>query len=132
MMDKRCIRSLKDYPDSPCYLAVMRLKQLRAADHDLTEAEEAKLSGCPWALNSQCANYCFFSYCAKIADGNLSDIEIASMLNMSTEAVRKTEKEGLNKLRNSPEVKEIKAIYRDEKIIDDAMDESIHEVSRSK
>lgn len=129
-MDSRCPRQLTDYPESPCYLAVLRLKKLRSAEHELSEEEESKLMGCPWAINSQCANYCFFAYCAKIADGNLSDVEIASMLNISQEAVRKAERDGLSKMRQANFIIEVKETYGDEKIVDEAIDESLAEVAR--
>lgn len=131
-MDKRCPRQLTTHPESPCYLAVLRLKQLRAAGAELSEADEMKLSGCPWATNSQTANYCFFMYCDKIADGKLSDVEIASMLNISTDTVRKTEREALSKMRQTDIVKEVKEIYNGEKIIVDAIDDSISEIAKSK
>ena len=56
-MDKRCPRHLEVFPDSWCPQAVMRLKAIRNASKELTEQEEAKMVGCPWAINNQCSNY---------------------------------------------------------------------------
>lgn len=108
-MDERCPRQLKKEPGSWCPLAVLRLKAIRNAGRELTEEEEAKLPGCPWALNHQLANYCFFQYIKEYGDGSpSSDIEIASLLYLSTETVKKVEKTSLVKMRDGAEFKEIK------------------------
>lgn len=124
-MDQRCPRNLKHLPEEWCYFAVLRLKAVRSAGRELTEDEESKLAGCPWALSCQSANYCFFKYINTIADGSISDIEIASMLNISVDAVRKLERSALNKMRKTDLVREIKEVYGDEKIIPDAIDSSL-------
>src|SRR5271165_1541387 len=92
-MDKRCPRSLESLPGSFCSLAVMRLRAIRTAGRELTEEEESKLPGCPWAVNHQLANYCFFKYVQDYTgDKSPSDVEIASLNCMSVDAVKKTEK----------------------------------------
>ena len=108
-MDERCPRQLKEQPASWCPLAVLRLKAIRNAGRELTEEEEAKLPGCPWAVNHQLANYCFFQYIKEYGDGQpSSDIEIASMLYLSTDTVKKVEKHSLVKMRDDSQFKEIK------------------------
>jgi hypothetical protein len=103
-MDERCPRQLKDMPESYCSLAVMRLRAIRTAGRELTEEEEAKLSGCPWSINSQTANYCFFKYIDEFAgEQTLSDVEVASLNCLSIETVKKVEKEAMNKIKNSEE-----------------------------
>jgi hypothetical protein len=93
-MDNRCPRQLEEVPDTWCPLAVLRLKSIRNAGQELSEEEEAKLPGCPWAVDHQLANYCFFKYIKAP-----SDMEIASLLNVSTETVKKIEKIALGKMR---------------------------------
>lgn len=99
-MDKRCPRKLKDYPDSWCPQAVIRLKAIRNAGRELTEEEEALLPGCPWAVDCRTANYCFHQYINQVLpEKPLSDIEIAGLLNISIDAARKLEKNAMSKLK---------------------------------
>lgn len=101
-MDARCPRNLKDTPDSWCPLAVLRLKAIRNAGRELSEEEEMKLPGCPWAVDHQLANYCFFQYIEEFAGSkSVSDIELAALLNVSVDTIKKTEKSALNKLKNN-------------------------------
>jgi hypothetical protein len=99
-MDKRCPRRLEDMPDSWCPLAVLRLKAIRNAGRELTEDEEALLPGCPWAVDHQLAHYCFFEYLTKFtSEKSVSDIELAALLNVSVDTVKKIEKGALTKMR---------------------------------
>lgn len=99
-MDPRCPRNLQDTPDSWCPLAVLRLKAIRNAGKELSEQEEAKLPGCPWAVDHQLANYCFFKYINEFAGGKpVSDMELAALLNISPDSIKKIEKSALNKLK---------------------------------
>lgn len=100
-MDPRCPRQLENMPENYCPLAVMRLRAIRTAGRELTEEEENALPGCPWAVNSQMANYCFFKYIDEFAgEQTLSDVEVASLNCLSIDTVKKIEKEALNKIRN--------------------------------
>ena len=99
-MDNRCPRQLEEVPDAWCPLAVLRLKAIRNSGKELTEEEEAALPGCSWAVDHQLANYCFFKYILEYTgDKAPSDMEIASLLNVSTETVKKIEKTALGKMR---------------------------------
>lgn len=119
-MDPRCPRALEVLPDDWCPLAVMRLRAIRTAGRELTEEEESKLPGCPWAVNHQLANYCFFKYIKDYAgDKAPSDMEIASLNCISTEAVKKTEKTALNKIREATQFKELKESLDGESIVTD-------------
>jgi len=103
-MDDRCPRQLEDMPESWCPLAVLRLKAIRNAGRELTEQEEANLPGCPWAVDHQLANYCFWKYISEYTgDKAPSDMEIASLMNISTDTAKKTEKNAISKFRESPE-----------------------------
>ena len=103
-MDARCPRQLDTVPESWCPLAVLRLKAIRNAGRELTEEEEEKLPGCSWAVDHQLANYCFFNYVADFASEKTpSDMEVASLLNVSVETIKKIEKVALEKMKNSPE-----------------------------
>jgi len=117
-MDPRCPRALEVLPDQWCPLAVMRLRAIRTAGRDLTEEEESKLPGCPWAVNHQLANYCFFKYIKQFAgDKPPSDMEIASLNCISVEAVKKTEKTALSKIREATQFKELKESLDGESIV---------------
>ena len=95
-MDERCPRRLEEMPNSWCPLAVMRLKAIRNAGRELTEEEEALLPGCPWAVDHQLAHYCLFEYLAKFtSEKSVSDIELAALLNVSVDTVKKIEKTAL-------------------------------------
>jgi hypothetical protein len=99
-MDKRCPRRLEDMPDTWCPLAVLRLKAIRNAGRELTEEEESKLPGCPWAIDHQLAHYCFFKYLSEFTqEKQVSDIELAALLNVSVETIKKIEKNALAKMR---------------------------------
>lgn len=100
-MDGRCPRRLETTPDSWCQLAVLRLKAIRNAGRELTEEEEALLPGCPFAVDHQLAHYCFFEYLSKYAtEKSVSDVELAALLNVSVDTVKKLEKSALSKMRN--------------------------------
>lgn len=99
-MDPRCPRHLEAMPDSWCPLAVLRLKAIRQAGRELTESEEAVLPGCPWAIDHQLAHYCFFEYLLKYtSEKSISDLELAALLNVSVDTVKKIEKGALTKMR---------------------------------
>lgn len=98
-MDSRCPRKLAELPCEFCPLAVLRLKALRNNDTELTEQEEALLPGCPWALNHQVSNYCFFNYVADYLNITPSDKEIAHMNSISIESVKETSKNALEKIK---------------------------------
>jgi DNA-directed RNA polymerase sigma subunit (sigma70/sigma32) len=111
-MDNRCPQNLTDFPETWCGYAVMRLKAIRNASKELTEEEEAKLVGCPWAINNQCSNYCFFQYVeSDLPERTLSDIEVAGLLNISVDTVKKIEKNGLEKLKKDSVIQEYSADF---------------------
>lgn len=108
-MDSRCPRQLAEMPESFCPLAVTRLRAIRTAGRELTEEEENNLPGCPWAVNSQTANYCFFKYIDEFAsDQTLSDVEVAALNCLSVETVKKVEKEAMGKIRDREEFANLK------------------------
>lgn len=98
-MDPRCPRKLDELPCSYCPLAVLRLKALRNAPDELSEEEESKLPGCPWSVNHQMSNYCFFSYVKDYLDAPPSDKEIAHMNNISVNTVKAIESKALEKIK---------------------------------
>lgn len=119
-MDKRCPRALESMPTEWCPLAVMRLRAIRTAGRDLTEEEEAKLPGCPWAVNHQLANYCFFKYIKDYTgDKPPSDVEVASLNCISVDAVKKTEKTALNKIRETEQFKSLKENMEGDSVVSD-------------
>ena len=118
-MDKRCPRKLKTHPTDFCAMAVMRLKALRSADHELTEEEENKLPGCPWSVSHQMSNYCFFKFAEEYIEEPLSDVEIAHLNSIPKEAVKKTEKKALEKIRALQEVKDLKELHKGDVIMSD-------------
>lgn len=108
-MDERCPRKLEELPCDYCPLAVLRLKALRNSEKELTEEEEAKLPGCPWAVNHQMSNYCFFKYTKEYLHNPPSDKEIAHMNNVSVETVKGVEKEALSKIKEFKIIKDMKS-----------------------
>lgn len=123
-MDKRCPRNLETLPETFCALAVQRLKALRHTSKELSEEEEAKLPGCPYAVNHQLANYCFFRLTENYIPDNRSftDMEIAHFLNISVDTVKKTEKKAISHIRSSSSFKEIISTYDGDQIMEDAAD----------
>ena len=116
-MDKRCPRGLKDYPKRYCPLAVQRLKALRYAGKELTEEEESKLQGCPWAVSYQMSNYCFFKLMEDIASKQLSDAEIAHITNTSVATVKNVEKAALQKIRDDDSVGNIADMHKEDSVL---------------
>lgn len=106
-MDSRCPRQLKNLPCEYCPLAVLRLKALRNNSEEMTEEQEAKLPGCPWAVNHQMSNYCFFKYTADYLSNPPSDKEIAHMNNVSVETVKDTTKKAVEKVKEFELIKDL-------------------------
>lgn len=118
-IDARCPRQLDDMPTKYCELAVMRLRAIRTAGKELTEEEENALPGCPWAVNSQTANYCFFKHIDEFAsEQTLSDVEVAALNCLSVETVKKVEKEAMSKIRNHEEFANLKEDLNGESIFE--------------
>lgn len=113
-MDERCPRKLEDFPEEYCPLAVLRLKALRNSDKELTEEEEAKLPGCPWAINHQMSNYCFFKYSKEYLNNPPSDKEIAHMNNVSVETVKEVEKKAISKIKQFKIIRDMSEEKRDD------------------
>lgn len=130
-MDKRCPRGLQCMPTEWCPLAVMRLRAIRTAGKELSEEEESKLPGCPWAVNHQVANYCFFKYIQDFAgDKPPSDVEIASLNCLSVDAVKKTEKTAIAKIREAEQFKSLKEDLNGEGIVTESASEDDHKIYR--
>lgn len=112
-MDSRCPRKLDSLPCEYCPLAVLRLKALRNSEEELSEEQEALLPGCPWAVNHQMSNYCFFNYVADFLNNAPSDKEIAHMNNVSVETVKETTKDALDKVKEFELIKNLKHDEKD-------------------
>ncbi len=130
-MDPRCPRSLEGMPTSYCPLAVMRLRAIRTAGKELTEEEEANLPGCPWAVNHQMSNYCFFKYIQEYSgDKPPSDIEVASLNCISVDTVKKTEKSALTKIRETEQFKSLKESMEGESVVNEHNPDDTHKINR--
>lgn len=130
-MDSRCPRMLTEHPEQYCPLAVMRLRAIRTANKELTEEEESKLPGCPWAVAHQLANYCFFKYIQEYSsDKPLSDMEIASLNGISIDAVKKTEKSALNKIREAKEFNSLKSELDGENVVQETFLDEDYKIYR--
>ena len=127
-MDARCPRKLKDYPETYCPMAVMRLKALRNANRELTEAEEAVLPGCPWAVNHQMSNYCFFQFADEYMTQSLSDMEVAHLNNISVQTIKKVEKTALEKIRKTDVMKELKDVHGDDNVMEDLSKDETYKI----
>lgn len=106
-MDSRCPRQLEELPCEFCPLAVLRLKALRNSSKELTEEQENLLPGCPWAINHQMSNYCFFNYLKDYLHEAPSDKEIAHMNNVSVETVKQIENKAISKIKEMDIIKDI-------------------------
>jgi hypothetical protein len=107
-MDQRCPRKLKYLPDTWCPLSVLRIKMIRLAGRELTEDEENMLPGCPWQISSQLSNYCFFNYVQlHLPENTMSDAEIAHLLNFSIDTVKRLNRVGFKKIKNSAMCQEL-------------------------
>jgi hypothetical protein len=130
-MDPRCPRGLENLPESFCPLAVMRLRAIRTAGRELTEEEEAKLPGCPYSVSHQLSNYCFFKYIKEFTgDKPPSDAEVASLNCISVEAVKKTEKTALNKIRATEEFKDLKESMNGESVVEERHSDDDYKIYR--
>lgn len=115
----RCPRKLDAITTEWCPLAVLRLKTLRASKKELTEAEEAALPGCPWAIDDQLSGYCWFAYEAhNMPENPPADVDIAAMLHVSTDTVRKTVDRAINKIQTCQAIKEIRESHKDEPVVE--------------
>ena len=130
-MDPRCPRALEDMPQEWCPLAVMRLRAIRTAGRELTEEEEATLPGCPWAVNHQLANYCFFKYISEYSgDKPPSDVEIAALNCISVDTVKKTEKVALSKIREKEEFKSLKENMGGDSVVEEHVTDDDYKIYR--
>jgi len=120
-LDKRfkqkCPRKLEDLPREWCPLAVLRLKQIKNIKEEITEEVENKMPGCPFYISSQLSNYCFFVYESNNLDHSMSDLEIANLLGISIDAVKKAEQSAINKLKDNDSLVELKGHLNGESVI---------------
>lgn len=111
-------------------MAVLRLKTLRASKKELTEAEEAALPGCAWAIDDQMSGYCWFAYEAhNMSESPVSDVNIAAMLHVSVDTVRKTADRAISKIQSYEPIKEIRQSFEDDKVVAEKLsidDETIY------
>lgn len=119
----RCPRQLKHMPEGWCPLAVLRLKNIKALGREPTEEEEAKMSGCPWAIAHQLSGYCWFKYEAHFMNSSpSSDLDIAALLQVSVDTVKKTSEKGISKLQDKTNVSELKKLFNGDGVISDSAD----------
>lgn len=116
-----CLLKLQDLPKHwslggqklhYCPLAVTRLKAIRAARAEgrtITQDEEDKLPGCPWAIKSQMSGYCWFIYEAiSMPESQTLDADIAAMLDIPLEQVKLAGSTGAQKILDNPDILDIK------------------------
>ncbi len=128
-MDSRCPRMLDKMPTEFCPLAVMRLRAIRTAGRELTEEEENALPGCPWAVNSQTANYCFFKHIDEFAsEQTLSDVEVAALNCLSVDTVKRVEREAMAKIRNRQEFASLRKDLDGESIFENSGNDGDFEI----
>jgi hypothetical protein len=74
--------------------------------------------------------YCWFVYEAKfLSESPKSDAEIAALLNLSVDTVKKTAETAMEKLQSAAFVVEIKKAHNGESVVDERLgveDETIH------
>lgn len=116
-----CLLKLQDLPKHwalggqklhYCPLAVTRLKAIRAARAEgrtITQDEEDKLPGCPWAIKSQMSGYCWFIYEAiSMPESQTLDADIAAMLDIPLEQVKSAGSSGTQKILANPDILDIR------------------------
>lgn len=103
-------------------MAVLRLKTVRGSKKELTEEEEAKQFGCPWAIDDQMSGYCWFAYEAfNMSETPVSDVNIAAMLHVSVDTVKKTADKAIQKIQSHESIKEIRQTFKDEPVVDESL-----------
>lgn len=118
-MDDRCFLGLHEMPEDICYAAVRRLHAIKTAGRELTEEEIAVLPGCPWAIQHQKSNYCFFKYARDyMGDQSPSDQEVAHMIRCSIDDVKKAEKSAITKVKSSRMIEQFKKSFDDCEIVE--------------
>jgi hypothetical protein len=99
-----CIRGLKIPPPTPCALGRQR------AESELHNKNKESHSGCPWFVNSEEHNYCFWSLAQEMDGQQLPDKEIAKLNCLETSEVERVVQTALKKLQNnvhaSPEIQD--------------------------
>lgn len=87
-MDPRCPLGLKDFPRTPCPLALDRLKWLQAHQGNISHiAEQERTGDCPYAIRDSQSNYCFFAYMDKNGDVEHSAVQVAELCQLTQAAV---------------------------------------------
>jgi hypothetical protein len=99
MMDPRCLRCLKEFPDSVCPLAVERLKAMAKMSRNTPYSQEKELPGCPFYVLNKESNYCFFMYIFENESKEHSIIEACELLCITQAAVYESLRRGIAKLK---------------------------------
>jgi hypothetical protein len=128
-MDKRCPRKLNTPPKEFCPMAVARLKwraqwqpkKIKGKwQTEPSEEEENNAPGCPWAVNSHDASFCFFKAYSEDRE-KLTDSQIAHMLGVSEPTVKKTADRAIQKAAQDPVLKEVKEYYGSESVVQERL-----------
>lgn len=118
-MDPRCPRRLRDYPTEYCPLAVMRIRAIRGSPKEPTEQEEAGMPGCSFFALHQSSCYCWFKFARDYMRPDMSHMEIAHLLCLSTDTVRGLEETAFLRAQNSELVEDLYDQHGTERILDD-------------
>lgn len=118
-MDPRCPLSLDDYPTTWCKLAVLRLKGIQNSNGNLTEAQEEKLPGCPWAIFDLYSHYCFFQYMRDKQEQPSSEAEVSSLLGIPQPLVHEAYQSAFEKYKESDLYTDIEYSYGSDSISDE-------------
>jgi hypothetical protein len=92
----RCPLGLKEYPTTPCPMAIQRIKAIK---YNII-IDEKNMPGCPWWILDSSSCYCFWYYInvfQKDKEANVS--EIAASLMLSNEEVEEIISDNINKLK---------------------------------
>jgi len=123
----KCPRKLDSLPSTWCPLGALRMKAVRSLVKEPSQEEEAGLPGCPHAVSHQFSNYCWFKYESEHINGDgCSDQEIASLLGLTPETVKKTAQTALDKIKKNEFILDLKKHHGSDPIVEDSTPEDVY------
>jgi len=123
-----CPRKLEKLPDAICPFGLQRARWTRD-NAGYLPFQEKIASGCTWGiLTEDKHSYCFFKLMA-LTDGQaFSEQEMALLLGLSKEQIKKIQETAIKKLIKEPLIIELKALHKEGGLFDDVPDISDQDI----